>query len=308
MKIIEKIINKIGCNNLSRDFNDLKILIAQQIIKTNNQCEIKNINETEFKVFSQWGEDGIIQFLINKLPIENKVFIEFGVENYKESNTRFLLMNNNWSGLVIDGDEKNIKYIIKDDIYWKYDLVAKAEFINKENINIIIDDYIKNSNFNRNIGLLSIDLDGNDYHIWENIKVIDPIIVICEYNWIFGNKKSLTVPYDNEFNRTKKHYSNLYFGASINALYCLAKKKGYEYLGCTSAGNDAIFVKKPLAEQFLSNIITTPEKHFHIQKAKEARNRKGKLTFLRGKDRLNEIKDLEVLDIESNSFLRIGDI
>ena len=76
--------------------------------RQNNILDSKDLNDYEFKVSSQWGEDGIIQHLINKIEIKNKVFFEFGVENYTESNTRFLLHNNNWKGLVIDGSVENI--------------------------------------------------------------------------------------------------------------------------------------------------------------------------------------------------------
>src|SRR5262245_7200886 len=78
----------------------------------------------EFQVYSQWGEDGIIDWLTNQVSIENKVFIEFGVEDYTEANTRFLLMHRNWSGLVIDSSEDNIKSIKQQDIYWRYNLKA----------------------------------------------------------------------------------------------------------------------------------------------------------------------------------------
>src|SRR4030042_3550773 len=62
-----------------------------------------DLTDYEFRVFSQWGEDGIIQYLVHTIKIEKRIFVELGVENYTESNTRFLLINNNWSGLVIDG-------------------------------------------------------------------------------------------------------------------------------------------------------------------------------------------------------------
>ncbi|MFM6910727.1 MAG: hypothetical protein ACKPKT_25530, partial [Dolichospermum sp.] len=80
----------------------------------------KSIRDNEFRAFSQWGEDGIIQFLIRNVPINRKIFVEFGVQNYTESNTRFLLINNNWSGLVIDGGSEEISYIKNDPIYWQY--------------------------------------------------------------------------------------------------------------------------------------------------------------------------------------------
>jgi len=97
-----------------------------------------DLNSLEYKVHSQWGDDGIIQYLVKYLDIDNKTFIEFGVEDYLESNTRFLLMNNNWSGLIMDGSENHISKIKNDDIYWKYELIAKRAFITAENINQLI--------------------------------------------------------------------------------------------------------------------------------------------------------------------------
>ena len=250
------------------------------------------------------GEDIIIQYLINKIPIKNKIFIEFGVDTYVEANTRFLLENDNWSGLVLDGSSKNIEYIRSSDLYWKYDLIAKNIFINKENIDNVLKEYIDSNNYSKDIGLLSIDIDGNDYYVWEAIKCISPVIVICEYNWIFGNKKKLTVPYDEEFIRTEKHHSNLYFGASINALISLGKQKGYEYIGCNKAGNDAFFIKKEYA-MYVENFITDSNETFNIQKAKESRDLRGKLNFVRGKDRAQLIKHLEVLDLDTNENVKI---
>ena len=73
------------------------------------------IHAAEFRVFSQWGEDGILQHLLRHIPISRKVFVEFGVENYKEANTRFLLIKDNWEGLVLDGSRENIDYIKQDE-------------------------------------------------------------------------------------------------------------------------------------------------------------------------------------------------
>ncbi len=290
------------------DINELKKLSAQYLVRDNKRSTFANLTDSEFKVFSQWGEDGIIQYLINKLPIKNKIFIEFGVENYTEANTRFLLENDNWSGLVLDGSSKNIQSIQNSDLYWKYDLLAKEVFITQDNIDGIIEEYIISNKFNREIGLLSVDIDGNDYYVWNAIESIDPIIVICEYNWIFGNEFKLTVPYDETFVRTQKHHSNLYFGASIQAIYSLSKSKGYEYVGCTKAGNDAFFVKKEYAEKYIKELITTPSKTFQEQKAKESRDREGNLTFARGSDRLKIIKDMDVYNLDANKKVKIETI
>src|SRR5713226_10608594 len=119
-----------------------------------------------FKVFSQWDEDGIIQYLISKIPIENRTFIEFGVENYEESNTRFLLLNNHWQGLVLDASAADVSYIQTDRIYWEFDLQAKCTWITRDNINSLLEE----AGFGGDIGLLSIDIDGNEYWIWEAIQ------------------------------------------------------------------------------------------------------------------------------------------
>ena len=99
-------------------------LSVQNMLANNN---IEKLSDTEFKVYSQWEEDGIIAFLVSKLKIENNVFIEFGVENYTESNTRFLLKKFNWSGLVIDGSKENIDYINKDEISTKIKIFLDEE-------------------------------------------------------------------------------------------------------------------------------------------------------------------------------------
>src|SRR5215217_8673163 len=117
-------------------YDTIKILLNQgkmQAEFNKNKIRVQSLEEVEFQVFSQRGEDGIIQYIINQLDIPNKIFIEFGVENYTESNTRFLLINNNWSGLVIDGSAENIRFIKEDFIYWKYDITAYHSFITKDN-------------------------------------------------------------------------------------------------------------------------------------------------------------------------------
>ena len=170
--------------------------------------------DREFRVFSQWGEDGIIQHLIRAVPVAQRVFVEFGVENYTEANTRFLLTNDNWSGLVIDGSEDHIRSVKKDAIYWRHNLKAVSAFVTRENINALL----RENGLTGEIGLLSIDVDGNDYWVWEAIDAVQPAIVVIEYNARFGPERAVTVPYDAAFVRQKAHHSMIYYGASLAAL------------------------------------------------------------------------------------------
>jgi len=257
------------------------------------------LRETEFKVFSQTGEDGIIQFILSHIPIENDVFIEFGVQNYLESNTRFLLTNDNWRGLVIDSSQSNINYISNHMMSIFHELLAVCGFIDKDNINNII----KSSGISGDIGLLSVDIDGNDYWVWDAIDCVSPRVVICEYNSVLGNTHPITIPYDAAFERGKAHFSNLYFGASLPALCHLAKRKGYDFIGSNRIGSNAFFVRSDISHPFRP---LTPQEGYVESRFRESRSPQGQLTFLRGAERRELIKDLPVVDVVTGETKPLG--
>jgi hypothetical protein len=273
-------------------------LVADLLIHRIRTDPALTLREAEFAVFSQWGEDGILQWLLARVPIAEETFVEFGVENYTEANTRFLLAHLNWSGLVIDGSEAHIDAIKRQPIHWQHDLTAVHAFITRENINELIA-----RRFLGDIAVLSIDVDGNDYWIWEAIDVVSPRIVVCEYNSVFGCERAITVPYDPQFFRTAAHYSNLYFGASLPALCRLAERKGYVFAGCTRAGNDAFFVRRDVAGKVPA---LTANEGYVLSKVRESRDRDGKLSFVSGADRLKLIADCEVFDVDQGKVVPLG--
>jgi hypothetical protein len=281
--------------------NDNKILTAKLLIQTMKSFGNASSRDVEFKVFSQFGDDGIIQYLINNIDVGSETFVEFGVENYLEANTRFLLINNNWRGLVIDGNREDVEYIKNDEIYWRYDLTAVNSFITSDNINHLLADH----GFSGELGILSIDIDGNDYWVWQSIQEVSPAIVIIEYNSVFGPDHAITVPYTPEFQRTLAHYSNLYWGSSLKALTSLAQEKNYFFWGCNSNGNNAYFIRQDKIGSFK---VSTPELGFVDSRFRESRNRHGQLTFLRGTERLKIIGDMPVFDIEKRKIVKIKDL
>jgi len=232
------------------------------------------LRDAEFKVTSQWGEDGILQFLLRRVAVARPVFVEFGVETYIEANTRFLLTNHGWSGLVIDGSETNVSSIRRDPIYWRHNLKAVCALVTRENIN----ELITSAGLSGEIGLLSVDIDGNDYWVWEAINVIEPTLVVVEYNALFGPTRAVTVPYDSAFVRTEKHHSNLYYGASLAALVGLGERKGYALVGTNSAGNNAFFVRCDRLPAGLPELDAVAG--FTPRSFREGRDANGKLTFL----------------------------
>ena len=212
-----------------------------------------------------------------------------------------MLINNNWSGLVFDSSLENINYIKQDKIYWQYNLKAECAFIDRENIN----ELLINNGITGDVGLLSIDIDGNDYWIWESIHCIKPRIVICEYNGQLGYKRKVTVPYDKYFSRSEAHFSNLYYGASISALSHLAETKGYELLGSNSAGNNLFFLRKDLVSD---RSIHTPETAYTKPHFRESRDINGNLSYLDFSDRLNQIAEMPLYDIELGTLIQVKDI
>ena len=304
-KVMKKLTNFIH-KNYSKDMSDKnKALIAKNIIINQNSLRsINDLGDVEFSCFSQWGEDGIINWLISKLPSLPKKFIEFGVENYKESNTRLLLYLHNWQGLVIDSSDNDIKDIKSQEISWRYQLNAVTSHITKENINSLL----QKNRFTSDIGLLSIDIDGNDYYVWRSIDIIKPVLVVVEYNAVLGDLHSITVPYNPNFFRTKAHYSNLYFGASLKALIDLGKDKGYTFLGTNTNGVNAFFIRNDFASeitQLLSSISAYPSLF------REARGKNGELMLLSGLDRLEIIDDCQFFNTmteETTNIKKLGKI
>ena len=165
----------------------------------------------------------------------------------------------------------------------------------------IISNYTKNED----IGLLSIDIDGNDYWIWEAINVIKPRIIVAEYNSAFGATKKLTVPYKSDFVREQEHFSELFFGASLAALCHMAEIKGYDFIGTTSAGVNAYFVRKDLSSPFKK---FTSESGYNESQNRDSKNEKGELLFLRHDKRLKMISEMEVYDIDNNKVNKLKNI
>jgi hypothetical protein len=292
--------------NVYRRFN----MLADQVTRMqeslgrieSRQTELSmSIAEAEFRVFSQWGEDGILQYLIGKVDIDRKIFVEFGVENYVESNTRFLLINNHWSGLVFDGETKNIDYILRDPIYWATNIRAVNAFITRDNINQLLEE----NGITGDIGILSVDIDGNDYWVWDEIYAISPRIVVCEYNSQFGPNAEITVPYDPAFVRGDAHHSKIYYGASISALTTLANRKGYSLIAGNSAGNNIFFVRNDLVG---SLIVMAPREIYRQAQFREYHDEEGRLTFDNFDTRLEKIGQLPVFDLKKNKLVKLHEL
>lgn len=196
------------------------------------------------KCYSQHDEDGMLQEIFRRIGNAERTFVEFGVGDGLENNTLFLLKQQ-WHGLWIEGGKDNCENIRKDFASPISDglLLFHEGFITKENINHLIGEY-----FQGEVGLLSIDIDGNDYYVWDAIEAVTPQVVVIEYNAKYLPPLKWSVKY----NANHRWDCSDYQGASLAALAELGTKKGYQLVACNLNGTNAFFVRNDLvANKFL---------------------------------------------------------
>ena len=194
------------------------------------------------KVYSQYEEDGIIAEIFRRIGTTNEVFVEFGVETGVDNNTRKLLLDG-WRGLWIECSGRHIAAIRTDfpDLLESNQLFVKQAFITAENINEVIHPWPAGE-----IDLLSIDIDGNDYYIFEALRIIQPRVIVIEYNAKFAPPISVAQEYQPNYRWSGRDCD--YVGASLEALVRLGKRRGYCLVGSTFTGLNAFFVRADLAE------------------------------------------------------------
>ena len=220
------------------------------------------LERSGFKVHSEYDEDGIIDEIFRRIGTTNRTFVEFGAGNGTENCTGFLLMQG-WRGLWLDGSDAFLRTV---NISWKAELardqlVACQAFLTVDTIDQVIGD----AGFSGEIDLLSVDIDGNDYHILEKIGVVSPRVICAEYNanipphidWKMARKDDYV--WEGLDDRT---------GASLKALENMLGRRGYALVGCGVAGVNAFFVRRDLvagkfAEPFTAENHYNPWRFFY---------------------------------------------
>ena len=259
----QRIRHWLGLDRIEQRQHTLLLAQARTLAALHRErCSLDTLAHAEYSIYSQWGEDGILDWLIEQLPNIPKSFVELGCGDYDECNTRLLMELRNWSGVVVDANPASIAHIKRQDYYWRYNLTAYCRTVTRDTFS---DPY-------NEMGLLSLDLDGMDYWVWR-ASSWRSWLVICEYNDLLGDR-AVTVPYQVNFNRTVAHHSNLYFGASLAAMRKLATVKGYTFLGTNSNGCNAFFVRSDYAASIRLKTITA-----HPAKFREVRDEQGRLTY-----------------------------
>lgn len=262
----------------------------------NRYHKINDLNQIEAKIFSQNGEDGIISYLINQLKLSSKNFIEIGVGNYRESNTRFLYNKYHTKGLIVDS-LNDMKQKVKPFVnLWKGDLRICNEQINCNNIQNVLDQYC-----NFEVDIFSIDIDSIDYWIIKKLNKNISKIFIAEYNPVFGSELEVTVPDISGFERSKYHYSNLCYGMSLKALIKLMDEKGYYFIGSNLQKINAFFISKDFKkETFFKNIEIKNLNNYTDSNIRDSRDKDNNLNYLSGAQKFKEIENCKVINLKDN--------
>ena len=291
-KITNNINYNLGLNNL--------LLISEKY------NDMNKLEQSECKIFSQNGEDGILDYIITMLKIIKPNFIEIGVGTYVEANTRFIYDRFYPKGIIIDVEKSLSSKVFSNINSWKGDLRIIEEKVSTKNINKIIS---KHCDFN--VDIFSLDIDSIDYWIIDKLKPNISKIFVAEYNPVFGSSLEVTVPNLANFDRGKYHYSHLCYGMSLKALINLMSKKNYYFIGSNSLKNNAFFVSNDFPmNQYFKKLELESLDYYVDSNVRESRDITGNLNYLSGEKKLNEILDCEVVDISDdiNKKIKIKDI
>ena len=260
-----------------------------------NYSEIKKLNDVDYKIFSQNGEDGIIDYLLTQLGIEKPKFLEIGVGDYSEANTRFIYEKSSAIGTIIDC-ERDLENKVKKNLdIWRGEISIIEKVVSSDNILEILN---KNDSLFK-LDLFSLDIDGVDYWILKKLPKDFSKIAIIEFNPLFGKDIEVTVPNINNFDRNKYHYSNLCFGMSIKAAINIMKEKNFYFVGTNLLRNNAFFISNRFKKDvFFKNLEINDLSSSVNATFSESRNKNKELNYLKYNERLKEILNCDIVDLK----------
>lgn len=233
--------------------------------------------DVEFRNYSQSGEDGILHYIFSLIGTNSKRCVEICAGVGSECNSANLILKHGWHGLLVDGNKQNVAQ--GKEFFGNHPdskLVPPLYFlrwITRDTVNTILDE----AGFSGEVDLLSLDMDGVDYWIWDAIDRINPRVVVVEYQTDFG-ERAITVPYRDDFsaqwiprlrkggkkseavsgpsqvNSSVATSFSRYGGASLAAFNKLAKRKDYRLVGSNSLGHNAFFIRNDTCKDLLPEV------------------------------------------------------
>jgi hypothetical protein len=192
-----------------------------------------------FRIRSQNEEDGLLLALFKRIGTTNRRCVEIGCGS-NGGNSGFLVQECGWTGLMVDANRASIATVTVR--YAGHAVTIVKHRVTREDVNQLL----TVNGFSGELDLLSLDIDGNDYWVWEAITVCSPRVVVLEYNWLFGPDRAVTVPYDADF-KVGASGTRSYRGASLAAFAHLARRKGYRLVATERV--NAVFLRSDVAPE-----------------------------------------------------------
>jgi hypothetical protein len=252
------VLNEERMNHYSKSLaifeDNINYRLAKTLMEAKREAELArwrkvgDLRAFERTVFSQNGEDGIIQEILRRIGVQNKFFVEFGVETGEVCNCARLAVEEHWEGLFIEARRDQFEKLTER--YRSNPKIRCANhYISSTNIECILAD----NKVPADLDLLSIDIDGNDYWVWAAINHWHPRMVVIEYNPTKGPAQKWVMAE----NPNHVWDGTNYFGASLASLKELGKKKGYTLVATDSRGVNAFFVRDDLVGEgrFLDPLV-----------------------------------------------------
>jgi hypothetical protein len=275
----------------------LGALMAREIAGTASSCE-----QAQYSAFSQFGEDGIIEFLIQHCEIAPQRFVEIGVETYAEANTRFLAEHRLWQGLIVDQNPQLERDLARTNLNWRAQVRAISSFVTRDNVRAIVSPFVGDDG----LGLLSVDIDGVDYWVLDQLVDLAPALIVVEYNSLFGATATVSVPYDHSFDRSRSEYRQVYYGASLAAFEHLLAGRGYALVACSTGGNNAFFVRTDCLGTVAAQSV---REAFRPRRFVEHKDLDGALTGISQPERqLDDVRDLPLVDVADGRSMTVSQI
>lgn len=207
---------------------------------------LPSVWETGFGVFSEHDEDGIILFLLGVAGPGPRLFLDIGAaDGVHASNCANLVFNLGFDGVFVEADEQLVA--LGRRIYEHHpDTRSRPPRFEQAFVtSAAVDEIVRHGGLSGEIDVLSIDIDGNDYWIWDALDVVDPRIVVIEIHDEYGLEEVLA-PYDESFTwRTARPGQPI--GASAAAMTKLAARRGYRLVAGNKLGFNAVYVRDDVA-------------------------------------------------------------
>ncbi len=252
----------------------VQYLISLQHQQMHRDGQKPDLDQLQFRVFSQYGEDGLLHYIFSTIGAEKKTLVEICCGNGMQCNAANLIINHGWKGLLIDGNEKKVaaarRFFADRPECENWPPKVVHSWVDVESIN----ETIEQNGISGDIDLLSIDLDGNDYWIWEAINCISPRVVIAEYQNSMGSEEAKTQKYDPSFVAERKSTGLSLVGTSLPALVHLAKQKGYRLVARQNRCVNAVSMRNDVGQECFPEIDASqcfdhPVAQFNIWRYRE---------------------------------------